>query len=442
MAADGGVPKINIKNARKELGLGLPPDVVGCVDESSLIAHLCMGDASSLTVVEVADWTIDLPIADQDIGTTFGATIDVWSTQNGKPPSGVAYASNTLATPGQVPGDMIIQGLTIRVLVEPEARTIRGNALFPNNVASIPGSPDVWSANDLANNGIGIAEGQTGYIPADLLWGYATWKAAYAFMQAYELEWSQAHDELLTKEPLSQAASVQPFSEAEAAGLAFISNQICVAESNARLQSLGSVTPGGSPIQFVPVFQERLGSYTIAGGALNDGDFTPTREQDQQATVFGGIGMPQSWLNRDPWMFATPIFWPRGQTMGIRFVPKDPKWQKAFQRWLSLTGGSAGVAGADLALPFSPILTGPGGLSPTTGGATIMTELTEDPGPALVPVSQQIQTKRCEIKVGRMKLEVGLVGRRVPQSWNVIVGQAISAGLIQAPCGYGSIPVP
>lgn len=431
-------PMINMHSARKQLGMGMPPDQMGCATlDAALVQELC-SPAAKLTIVEVADWTVDLPISDKDIGTTFADTIDVWGTANGKPPSGVAYASNTLATPGLVPSDMIIRGLSIRVLVEPETRLIKGNQVVVGaaSPAPIPASFDVFDQNSTANNTMGLGAGQS-MIPAWIYYGLPTWRAAYAFMNGYNIVWSKNYQDLLIREPLTQSATIQPFAEAEAAGLAFTGDWDTVNQYNKRLQGLVGAPGFPALQQFIPVTHERLGSYTVAG-PLNIDDVTPTREQDASPSIFGGIGVPRGRHQIDPFIFASPVFWPAGHTMGIQFQARDPKYQQAMQRWLSLTGGVGGQPGTDLALPFAAAgVFNASGLAPTSTAANTATEITEDA--AFTATTQQVPTIRGLNKFGRMRFEVGLVGLRVPQSWKSTVMKAIQAGAIQAPNGYGSL---
>jgi hypothetical protein len=189
--------------------------------------------------------------------------------------------------------------------------------------------------------------------------------------------------------------------------------------------------------QFEPVTHERLGSYTVAG-PLNIDDVTPTREQDASPSIFGGIGVPRGRHQIDPFIFASPVFWPAGHTMGIQFQARDPQYQKSFQRWLSLTGGTGGTPGSDLALPFAAAgVFAASGLAPSVVAANVATEITEDA--AFTVATQQVPTIRSINKFGRMRFEIGLVGLRVPQSWKAPVMKAIKAGAIQAPNGYGSL---
>ena len=432
---------LNLRNANKELGMGMPPDRLGCKDDDEALTRELCSPAAKLTVVESASWTIDFPVSDEAIGTTFGNDIDVWSTPNGKPPRGVAYASNTLNTPGLIPSDMIIRGLRIRFLVEPETRVIKGNLITVGEItsgANIPASFDVNDQNDITNNTLGLdTENGQESLPAWIYYGLPTWRAFYDLMNGYELVWEKTHQDLLIKEPLTQVATIQPFAEAEAAGLAFTGDWDTVRSYNQRLADLVGAPGYPALKQFEPISHERLGSYTNAGANISD--VTPTREQDASPSIFGGIGVPQPRFENSPFLFATPIYWPAGHPMGIRFSVHDPKYQAAFQRWLSLTGGAAGRPGSDLALPFfANGVFAASGLMPSTVAANVATELTEDT-PA-VAVTQQVPGIRSVNKAGRARIEVGVVGLRCPQSWKRSVYRAILAGAIQAPNGYGSLP--
>lgn len=420
----------NVSSNKKYLGLGMPPKTM-CADESVALAKEMCNPANRLAVVEDSRWTIDLAVPDNVIDTTYGDRMDVFGTKDGNPPPGVRFATNTLATPGILPQDYILLGLSVRILVEPEARTIKGNlvtGLPGSGSANVPVSPNEYTNNDLAI-ALGLAGGQ-GMLPAEMLYGLPTWRAAYAFMNAYELSWNKNKQESLFKEPLTACATIQPFAMAEAAGLAFTSNIDKINELN---QTLATLVPGS---QFMPETHRRVGSYTNPyPSGSNVGLFLPSRAGDTAPTMFGGIGVPQNLLQKDPYIFNTPIFWPGGSSMSILFTVNDPVYQAAFQRWLSVTGGSGGNAGLDLNMPVSPQL---GGSAPTTAAANVAIEQTLD-FTAPLYVSQQVPLNRALLKLGRMVIEVGLIGKRMPASWGRVVAEAIKVGAIAMPQGPGSL---
>jgi hypothetical protein len=420
----------NVSIAKKYLGLGMPPSTM-CADEAVALTKELCNPANRLAVVEDARWTVDLAVPDSVIDTTFGNRIDVFGTADGKPPPGVKFATNTLATPGLLPQDYILLGLSIRILVEPEARTIKGNlitGLPGSGAANVPVSPNEYTVAD-ATTALGLGGGQ-GILPAELLYGLPTWRAAYAFMNAMSLSWNKNKQESLIKEPLTACATIQPFSMAEAAGLAFTSNIDKINELNGGLATL---VPGS---QFMPETHRRVGSYTNPyPGGTNVGLFLPSRAGDTSPTVFGGIGVPQNLMQKDPFIFNTPIFWPAGHSMSIFFDVNDPVYQASFQRWLSISGGSGGNVGQDLNMPVSPQL---GGNSPSVIAANVGIEQTLD-FTAPLYVTQQVPINRALLKLGRMVFEVGLIGKRMPASWGRAVAGAIKAGAIAMPQGPGSL---
>jgi hypothetical protein len=423
----------NFKDAKKEIGLGMPPECYGSNADLAL-ADQC-SPQSRVVIAEVARWRTDLPVLDTSIPGPYGDRINVWGTPDGQPPQGVTTATNTLATPGIFAGPMIIRGISVRCLVEPEARLIRGWFFNPDGQANIPGLPDVATQNDIVNGALGLTAGQSTPLPAELLFGMSTWKAAYAFVNAYEVVVGKNHQEQIVREPLTQVAHIEPFAEAEAAGLVFGSNQDRVNELNARLQALGVLN------QFAGVYAKRLGSLTVGG--VNVSDFAPSREEDGAMTMFGGIGVPQNMLQHDPYLFTTPIFWPGGHPLSMFFEVNDEAYQAQFQRWLSLTGGSGGLAGQDLSLPFSNAIAaaaGYTGLSPGTVGPNIMLEQTLDVTTPPVNITQQVQTNRAILKSGAMVFEVAVIGFRVGNpKWLPLVAKAVKAGAISTPAGYGEL---
>jgi len=415
------------RDARKEIGLGQPPESYGGQCDTFLASQCA--PQGRIEIAEVAQWRVDLPVADATIPTTFGDRINIWTTPDNQPPPGVTNSSNTLATPGIFASDMIIRGVRVRLLVEPEARTILGNFITESN--NLPVSPDAWTINDLNNGALGLAVGQT-MLPAEFLWGLPTWKAAYSFWQGYELAILKNHQDALVKEPLTAVGTIQPFAEAEAAGLAFASNQDRVLVLNDRLTSLGVLQ------QFAPVFFKRLGALTVAG--VDVGDFTVSREEDASSAVFGGIGVPQPWACcREPFLFNSPMFWPAGHPMNIQLTALNETFEQDFQRWISVTGGSGGAAGEDLHLPLSHV-PGMSGIM-GTGVSPVALEQTLDVAPTpVINVPQQTQTNRALLKGGTMLFEIQVIGWRCSNPrWGPIIARAIAQGAILAPQGYGSL---
>ena len=415
------------RDARKEIGLGMPPEAYGS-NCDTFLASQC-APQGRIEIAEAAQWLVDLPVADATMSTTFGDRINIWTTPDNQPPAGVTNSSNTLATPGIFASDMIIRGIRVRLLVEPEARTILGN--FVSVANNLPVSPDSWTINDLNNGALGTAEGQT-MLPAEFLWGIPTWKAAYSFWQGYELAVLKNHQEALVKEPLTAVGTIQPFAEAEAAGLAFASNQDRVLVLNDRLVALGVTS------QFLPVFFKRLGCLTVA--AADVGDFTVSREEDASSAIFGGIGVPTPWACcKEPFLFNQPMFWPAGHPMNIQLVVVNVAAQADFQRWLSVTGGSDGNPGEDLNLPLShrPGMSGIMG----TGVSPVALEQSLDVSPTpVVNVPQSTQSNRALLKGGRMIFEIDVIGWRATNPrWGPIIARAIAQGAILAPLGYGNL---
>ena len=423
------------REARKEIGLGQPPEAFGRNCDSAL-ATQC-SPQGRIEIAEVAQWRTDLPVADASIPNTYGDRLSIWTTSDNNPPPGVTSATNTLATPGIFACDMVIRGIRVRILVEPEARTIMGN--FVDIADNLPGSPDVWTINDF-NHALGLAgqssEGDTvtqHMLPGEFLWGIPTWKAAYAFWQGYELNVLKNHQDSLIKEPLTQVGTIQPFAEAEAAGLAFASNQDRVLVLNDRLVALGATQ------QFLPEYFKRLGSLTVGGN--NVGDFTPSREADASSAIFGGIGVPTPWsAYREPYLFNQAMFWPAGHPINIQLTVNAESYQSDFQRWISLTGGAGGSHGEDLDLPLSHV-TGMSGIMPTTAVSPTMLEQTLDVSPTpVINVPQQVQTNRAILKGGTMLFEVAIIGWRCSNPrWGPVLARAIASGAILAPQGYGNL---
>src|SRR5579885_637509 len=242
-----GVPPVNDDiRVSKELGMGQPPpsDVMaadGCVAD-----QIC-NEENRFDVVESAEWTIDWPMLDADINNAFGPIIDVFSTPNGNPPKGITGAYNTLSVPGMPNSNMVLWGLIVRFSVEAEGRLIRGNYVIPAAGQTQPvASPDAFTVHDVTAGVFGTTGGQPNPTPlqAELLTGFPQWRWAYDLALGYGLNWLMEHQKSLIRQPLKGVAMITPFASAEAAGIAFASNQDRIKAYNDRVAQLG-FTPAG-----------------------------------------------------------------------------------------------------------------------------------------------------------------------------------------------------
>src|SRR5581483_9737205 len=248
--------QVNTAAARKELGMGLPPEAINSDIDAALameIANACAPINARENVQEVARWEIQTPVADAAIAATFNNVMNVWGTPNAQPPNGVAAAQNTNGTPGQLSGNNILFGWRIRLLTEPETRRIAGNCYTPPEGSLVlPASVDVATLNDIAR-ALNIPGGQE-YLEGEFLYGLPTWRIAYALVQAYNAVWKINEQEILWKEPLTTCSIIEPFAEAEAAGLAYTTNQDVILAMNRRYAALGI------PSVFLPEKFVRTGS--------------------------------------------------------------------------------------------------------------------------------------------------------------------------------------
>lgn len=417
--------------AEKYLGLGQPPSCYGQDAANDILKKAC-DPRGKPVVVEEAEVRVDIPISDDAIPKTFGPQIACWNLARGTDVAGYTTVTNTMNVPGMLPGNTLMLGWRIQVSVEPQNKSIPGQFVNPKTsggTLNLIGSPDAASENDNLR-ALGLGAGQTTPLAGQLLFGLPTWLAAYAMLKAYEGVWEITHQEQLIKQPLITCARIDPFAEADAAGQAFSMNQVEVLGYNQRLLQFLGV----NGTQFQPVSHLRLGSATEGG--TNQGVFSPTRDLDASSTMFGGIGVPQSKLEKPPLLFAKPVFWPAGVSQSFYFSLYNSVYQAEMQRWLSLTGGANGNTGQDLTgIPWSSTITGGSDLVPSTTGAGIMREKTLDP--AFTLITEQLRSNRGLGKAGRILIAVGAIGRRIPDSWNDMVAQAIAAGDIACPAGHG-----
>lgn len=434
--ANGKISQELTHPAVKELGLGLPPDECRkCgMDPDEVMAAAC-DPKGRHTYIESVDWSIPLPLKDADIGATFNETINIFGTKDGGAPPGVADASNSMATPGIFPGHILLKGFRFRFECGPLMVAVEGAALDPHAAASMPGVPDVWTEQDrLAALGLTAAQiADVGaFLPAIVLVNLPGFLAMDALLKGYNVKWKLSDEEIFMDRRLSSCnASIRYFSEAQAAGTAFMSNQVLIREFNDRMTTLAA-----SNQQFLKRTHERVGVLANAGTPV--GAFTVSSESDASSVILGGPGVPDGPMmgSSEPYVFARPMLWLAGRPMGLEYKARSQFFKNKFQRWLSVTGGVGGVAGSDLNLAQSAIA-GLSGLAPTTPAANIMLEQALDIATSFF--SEQRQTNAFLGKSGDLRMAIDVVGTRVTEPWYPYVRKRIDAGLINAPFGYAEL---
>jgi len=421
----------DLLRASKELGMGQPPPRDHHAAEEALAA-LIYGEHSRFDLVESSEWTLQFPMLDANVGQVFGPSIDVFSTPNGQPPPGVLGAFNTLSVPGMPNSNMLVWGLMVRISVEAEGRLIRANLQIPiAGQANPSASPDVFDTVDIAAGIFGTVGGTSCNtpIPAELSFGTPGWKFAYDLALGYELDFLKEHQVSLIRQPLKTLAMITPFASAEAAGLAYGSNIDRVRAWNDRVAALAQTAAVGV---LSPITHKRIGVFAGYAAGATGGDFPPTREEDASPTMFGALGMPHSHFTPSPLLFTSPMWWPRGAPVSIKFnvlgqagVP----YQTDMQRQAGLTGGFNGAAGTDLNLPLSAVL----------GGNTLAGPVEQSLD--AIPTAQAVivNTNRALAKFANVSILVGLIGKRVPPAWHHCIARQIGCGAIQMPHGAGDI---
>lgn len=381
------------RTARVPFGMGQAPGLAA--------AQACLACGfGQVPVTEEVIWTVNLPLTNDQINSTFGDNINLFNATGSMP--GVASIDSTFLVNGILQTDLFCTGIGIHVFVEPLAVDWIGNGWTAPTEAGTnpPPSPDVWTENDLTNGALGgITSGIT---PATLQWGTDAQEAAWNFINAYQLQFRTNQRELMLNEQLADVSYFASFGDFQAAGTSDVDVTSFAALVNAQYRLQNSATI------FLPADFRRYGSVTTTVGEsnVNVGLFHATNDYKLAPATRGGPKVQGlsccggAYLKIDK-----PCYFERGIPIGPQFVVNDPVHQARFQAALSIDD-----------------LTGSQNLQPdvnlgttTLSAATGPLEQTLDASPA--NVAQQVAVPRQIYKGGIFKVGVKLKGWEIPGNW-------------------------
>lgn len=391
-----GVEKAN----RLKFGLGESHEASGALAAAEKCLRCSFGN---IPVIEEVVWTIPLPLAPDEALATFGDQVNLLSGSSSVP--GVASIDSTFLINGILQTDILAQGIGVHVFHEPMSFSTIGNAFTAPNIETVPPpSPDVWTANDLANGAFPATVEVDGsnYGPAVMQWGADAWRAGWNFINAYQFQWKTSQRELVLNELAADVSFFGSFADAEAAGTSEVAIIDFVAAINATYRSKGSNSI------FLPVSFRRVGSVQVGGAAAanNRGVFHPTRDFDLAPVTWGGLRWQGYGCRGQMYRpIESPCFLERGIPIGMIFVSQDAVHQASMLEALTIDNGALGTN-----------ITADANLSCTTGtGANVMLEQTLDAAPINMP--QQVNICRQKFKGGILKLAIKIKGWEMPGGW-------------------------
>lgn len=411
---------------RRMFGLGQAPKEfgVGQGNEMEAVRKALEVNFTQVPVIEYVTWTTNVPLTDTEVTATFGNSIDLFG--NPKTVPGIDSVDSSFVQNGNLQVDMLCLGFGPHIFAEPLSFTIPGNSIEPAPVAgTVPRvSPDVFTANDLANGALG--EPTTGGIaPASLEWGVADWNAAWHMANAYKFQWLYQQRHLLVNELVADVCYFGPYAEALASGTSDVAVQQYVRQTNNRYRNKGG---GGI---FAPVNARRTGSVFVAGS--NVGLFRPTRDFDQANVTWGGIRNQGATGCCQPFRrLPRPVLLERGIPIGMSLQVQDTYHQQQMQRYLSISEMQGGTLAT---IAYDANVTGAGGLA-GTGASPVFLEQTSDAVP--VQVAQRVQTNRTLYKGGTIKVAILIKGFELWGEWKSLVARfpgVIDVAMSGAPTG-------
>lgn len=359
---------------------------------------------TQIPVIEYVTMTVPLPLSDTAIEATFGSTVQVLNQQG--TPQGVASVDSSFAINGLLQANMFCCGIGVHAFGEPLSFTQIGNSIL-STATTLPISPDVFTANDLAHGALGPT---SGIVPASVEWGFADWNAIWHMTNAYQFQWRFCQRYLLLNELMADVCFYGPYAE----GMGMGTSDTMVQQYVSQVNDYYGANAGN---YFVPVSHRRVGSVNAGGtGATittNTGVFHPTRDYDLAPVTFGGI-KNQAGSGSQPFRkINKPIFLPSGQPISMSLYSQDQYHYDQFARYISVSenAGSNRTALVNV-VPDGGTLTG----YQVPGNANAGLEITLDQGGN--QFSQQlVNTDRALFKGGVMKIAMLIKGFEVGGQW-------------------------
>lgn len=378
----------------------------------------------NMDVVEQVRWTMMGPQTDQSVQENFGATIDLFA--SGKSPSDIDFVETTMAQPGETQTHFVACYVGFHLEPDPIAFTTRGNAwTHPTTGSAQPPSPDVFTANDVANGALGTAfTGGTPsqqMIPANMeqgwWWNIAFWELA----RSYNFRWKIGQHTNIMDEQLRHTAYMPPNAQEGSASSSEVDIMNLVRQMNQRYDSLGTA------LSFLPVDFLRIGS---VGSAPNIGRFMPSRDYDTVGVTYGGSDL-RSMLkgNSEFRQLCIPYVIEAGVPIGIFLQECDSVQGDRMRAYLAASqiGGTYGGSLPPMVTPDVNINSGF-----TATGSAVMLERTLDG----LDVPQQVNAQRAIFKSGVAKITLPIKGFEVTRDWyNQLSNDQTLRNIVLSDCG-------
>lgn len=385
------------------IGLGALPTTQG-------LNSMIQCGFTQVPVLEYVTWTVELPVADDALNSTFANTIDLLNNPNTVP--GVTAVDSSFVFNGQLQVDMLVAGFGVHVFGEPQQTSFICNYINPKPASgAVPVSPDAITQNDRINGALGpsIQAGTTTITEAICEWGGPVQNAMWHLVNGYQFLWKFQQRNLLVNELAADVAYFGSYAAADAAG----TSQEGVQRFIRRINDRYGADPIGAPGAFVPINAQRVGS-TGSPGDANFATYHPTRAYDLCDVTYGGLAVQEAVSNSPFRRLMKPVLLERGLPIGMLLQTQDPYHTKEFLRYMSNSDNQGGDTVANI-----QFAAGSGGL--TVAGTNIFNELTLDATP--VSVGEQVQTDRIFGKGGSLQIAILIKGFEVWGPWRQQLAQ-------------------
>jgi hypothetical protein len=385
----------------RHIGLGLEPDKMKGLGQQPLEILQC--GMNLLPQLEWTTMTVELPITQAQIASTFGPTVPLVGV--GANPPGVASVDSTfLQNSSTLQCDMLCMAYGVQLLAEPISFAQVGVAV-PATATTPVWSADAFTQLDLVNGALGPLS--TECQPAIFQYGRSAQLAMWELAQAYKFVWTMYQRQIAVEEMVRDVAYFGSLSQVFGASDSDQEIQTYAKKANANYRQLGS------PTVFQPAYSRRVGQVQTANTVTPGSPtalFHATNDFTLAATTIGGIAVQNTGPgNGQRRRLAKPLLLEAGINIGLNLEVVDEPHYQAFAQYLDI---SEGVGGLTAIVSFDTQMNG---LSTGTGNANTGMEQSSDA--VAVYSTQQVNTNRTIFKAGSCSIGVQLYGWELWGCW-------------------------
>jgi hypothetical protein len=419
---------INRADPIRKVGMGALQNMRGMGREQATsrfigaVQNAMQAPTYNLPNIETVRIHYDGPLSDQNVGGSFGPSINPLGSNAATPPAGASSVESTMAEPGKLQTYALILAIGWHLEPEPLQFEAKVNAwTTPTTGSKQPVSPDDFTLADLTTT-LGLTGAQT-MVPGVLEWGWWAEKAFYHMSRAYNLVWQWGQQTNIVNDSLRFTAYTPSSGQEGGASSSEVDINAFIRQTNQYY-----FTQLGSPSIALPIDRTRIGNMTLNGTA-GLSVYRPTRTYETVGATYGGMGLRSFLRGNTEWRKLTvPFLLKPGVPIGLRADVKNGDDQLLMQQYFAASQLLNGVVPADFT-SYQNVSLGAG----VTGTNQIGNEPSLDSTVAPQPLTTI--TDRVVFKGGGFKITVGLKGFELTDDQAAMLADSNFTAALTSQCG-------